>query len=48
MSALMLENGSTPRRYRLVDHPELQDADQDLIIPPCSAAVAIEEQPVTG
>lgn len=38
-----LENGELLGKYRLVDHPEWKDASSGITIPPCSAAVVIDE-----
>jgi hypothetical protein len=40
---VILENGGSLKRYRLVDEPEWRSDREGVIIPPCSAAVMIEQ-----
>jgi sugar phosphate isomerase/epimerase len=39
---VVLHDGNRPTRYRLVDDPMWRSCESGIIIPPCSAAVAIE------
>jgi hypothetical protein len=42
-ASVALDGGGAPARYRLVDDPAWKPCADGLVIPPCSAAVAIEE-----